>query len=204
MQCFKRCTLVVVGLMLAIGMAAALWVVTIASILNSPDQPRRADAIVVLGADLSRVLEAADLYQGGFATRVILSDPLREKRHERLEQEGVAYPWFEVAGRALLRRRGVPDDAILTFGHRLKSTAEEASMLAKAHPQLKSILLVSSPYHVYRARLIFRDTLKNVEVIGIGSRYEEFPATWWKENETARHAIMETAKLVFYWFGGRM
>ncbi len=204
MQCFKRCTLAIVGLVAIFVIAVSIWALTIAGILNSPDQPRKADAIVVLGADLSRVLEAADLYKSGFATRVLLSDPIRERRFERLEQEGVRIPWFEIAGRELLRRHGVPDDAIATFGHRLKSTAEEARTLATAHPQLKSILLVSSPYHVYRARLIFRDALQDVAVIGIGSRYEEFPAAWWRENESARHALMETFKLMFYLVGGRM
>ncbi len=204
MQCFKRCTLAIVGLVAAIGIAAATWAASIAGILNSPDQPRNADAIVVLGADPSRVLEAADLYKAGFAPRILLSDPIREKRFERLEQEGVAIPWFEIVGRDLLRRHGVPDEAIATFGHRLKSTAEEARALAELHPQLKSILLVSSPYHVYRARLIFRETLRNREVLGIGSKYEEFPTAWWKENETARNALVESVKLIFYWVGGRM
>ncbi|MFN0302292.1 MAG: YdcF family protein [Burkholderiales bacterium] len=204
MQCFKRCTLAIVGLVTAIGIASAVWAASIAGILNSPDQPRNAEAIVVLGADPSRVLEAADLYKAGFAPRILLSDPMREKRFERLEQEGVAIPWFEIVGRDLLRRRGVPDDAIATFGHRLKSTAEEASTLAGLHPELKSILLVSSPYHVYRARLIFRKALRSVEVIGIGSKYEEFPTAWWKENETARNALVESVKLIFYWVGGRM
>ena len=80
MQCFKRCTLAIVGLVTAIGIAAAIWAASIAGVLNSPDQPRNADAIVVLGADPSRVLEAADLYKAGFAPRILLSDPIREKQ----------------------------------------------------------------------------------------------------------------------------
>jgi uncharacterized SAM-binding protein YcdF (DUF218 family) len=190
-------------LMLVCG-ALAWWATSIADFLRAGDVPRRVDAIVVLGADPTRVLEGADLFRAGHAPRVLLSQPTREKRLEAMEAAGVAVPWFEVAGRELLRRRGVPDAAVATFGQRLKSTVEEAQSIAREHPELKAILVVSSPYHVHRSRRIFRDHLPGVEVLGVGSRYEEFPAAWWRDQESARHAIMETLKLVFYLAGGRM
>jgi len=205
MQCFKRCVLagaIMVGIVAA---AAGLWAHNIAAWLVTPDAPRPADAIVVLGADPSRVLEAADLYAAGYAPRILLSNPVREKRFEKLEEVGITFPWFEVAGRELLRRRGVPDAAIGEFGNRLRSTAHEAASLASEQPGVKSLLLVTSPYHVFRARLIFQRQLGgDVAVLGIASRYETFPREWWQDAENARNAIMETVKLGFYLIGGRM
>jgi uncharacterized SAM-binding protein YcdF (DUF218 family) len=197
MHCFKRCTLALVVIVVMI------WASTLAGLLDSSDQPRKVDAIVVLGGDAARILEGAELYRAGYAPRILLSRPAREKRFELLEQEGVPYPWFEVAGRAVLQRRGVPEAAVGEFGDRLVSTVAEARTIARDHPQLKSILLVTSPFHVYRARMIFRDQLPGVEILGVGSRYEPFDPNWWHDPEMTRHAIMETIKLAFYWSGGR-
>jgi uncharacterized SAM-binding protein YcdF (DUF218 family) len=204
MQCFKRCALVIAGLIVMSGIVVIIWVTSIVGLLNSPDQPRKVDAIVVLASELSRVLEAVDLYKAGFATRILLSTPGREKRLEHLERAGVSIPWFEIAGRELLERQGVPKEAISVFGHNLRSTVHEAETVGTQHPSIKSILLVTSPYHVSRSRRIFRDTLKDVEVLGISSRYEALPDVWWKDAESARHVLMESAKYIFYLAGGRM
>lgn len=203
MHCFKRCALALLAATLALAIAAALWATSLARLLDSPDAPRKADAIVVLGGDLSRLIEGADLYREGYAPRVLLSSPQREQRFEALEREGIAYPWFEIVGRELMRLRGVPDEAVAAFGDRLVSTVAEARVIGAQYPQLKSILLVTSPYHVYRARMIFREVLPGVEIIGIASRHEKFERNWWYDPEMMRNAIMESLKLTFYLAGGR-
>lgn len=203
MHCFKRCTLALLAIALLLVGAGMLWVKVLPGVLNSPDMPRKVDAIVVVGGDLSRLIEGADLYREGYAARVLISNPHREARFEALEREGIDYPWFDEIGRDLMRRRGIPAADVTVFGYRLLSTVAEARVIAAQHRQLKSILLVTSPYHVYRARKIFREHLPGVEVIAVGSRYDKFEANWWRDPEMVRNAIMETLKLAFYLAGGR-
>ncbi len=203
MHCFKRCTLALLAACLIVAIAVVVWARSLHGLLASPDPLRKADAIVVLGGDVSRVITGADLYREGLAPRVLLSYPRREERFEELEREGIAYPWFEVAGKELMRLRGIPDEAVGVFGDRLTSTVAEARTIGERYPQLKSILLVTSPYHVYRARMIFREQLPGVEIIGVSARHEKFDPDWWHDPEMMRHAIMESLKLAFYLAGGR-
>lgn len=172
--------------------------------LDSPDAPAKAEAIVVLGNDPTRALAGADLFKAGYAPRVLLSVPYREPRFKYLEQEGISYPWFEVASRTILRNRGVPENAIATFGNELRSTAAEAKVLASLEPRLASLLVVTSPYHVRRARIILRDALPGVELKVVASTYEKLPERWWTEQASARNVMLELAKLAFYVVGGRL
>lgn len=203
MHCFKRCALALLVIAALLVGAGALWVKILPDVLASADEPRKADAIVVLGGDLSRLMDGADLYREGYAPLVLISNPRREERFEALEREGIDYPWFEQTGRELMRRRGIPDSAVIVFGYRLLSTVAEARIISAQHRQLKTILLVTSPYHIYRARKIFREHLPGVEIIAIGSRYDRFEPNWLRDPEMVRHAVMETLKLAFYVAGGR-
>ena len=201
MQCLLRCGAVLLGLAVAIigltaaaGMRASAW-------LSASDTPAKALAIVVLGDEPTRVLEAADLHGAGIATRVLLSAPLRAPRQLRLAEEGVAVPWFEETGAYLLRRRGVPADAVATFGAALQSTYAEGLALAPLVAPGETVVVVTSPYHVRRARLILRDALPGRNVLVVASRYEPLPDAWWTQQEAARNVLLEGLKLA-YWFGG--
>lgn len=204
MQCFKRCVLGFLTIAVLAVVLAAVAAYHIAAWLREADPPQRADAIIVLGDDLTRVLEGADLYRAGHASRVLLSAPLRSPRALTLAQEGLPVLWFEEAGRTLLLRRNVPDAAIATFGKRLRTTVEEARAIRTLFPGGEpTLLVVTSPYHVRRARIIFRDALPHARVLVVASRYELFPDRWWTERDAAPQVVLETAKLAFYMLGGR-
>jgi len=204
MQCFKRCVLGLLTIVLLAVVLAAVSAYHVAAWLRDADPPQRAEAIVVLGNDLTRVLQGADLYRAGFAPRVLLSTPARSPRSLTLAHEGLPVLWFEEAGRTLLLRREVPDAAIATFGRGLRTTSEEARAVRALFPKgTPTLLVVTSPYHVRRARIIFRDTLPDARVLVVASRYEPFPDRWWTDLDAAPQVMLECAKLAFYMLGGR-
>ncbi|MCL4802586.1 MAG: YdcF family protein [Burkholderiales bacterium] len=204
MQCFKRCVLTLLALGAFAAAAAAVAAYNVAGWLRADDPPRRADAIVVLGDEPTRALTGAELYLARHAPRVLLSKPYRSPRRLLAEREGVAQPWFEEAARALLVRKGVPESAIETFGEGMKSTAAEAGALRERFPSgAPTLLVVTSPYHVRRARLILADALPHARVLVVASRHETFPDRWWADREAAPQVLLECAKFVFYFLGGR-
>jgi len=204
MQCFKRCVLGLLTLAVAAAVLAAVGAYHIAGWLSESDPPQRAEAIVVLGDDPTRVLQGADLYRAGHARRVLLAAPARSPRWLRLEQEGLQVPWFEEAGRTLLLRHDVPATAIETFGERLTSTVAEARAIATLFPDgSPTLLVVTSPYHVRRARMIFRDALPHAKVLVVASGHEKFPDRWWSDRDATPQVVLECAKFAFYLLGGR-
>jgi len=134
----------------------------------------------------------------------LTSRPYRSANRQLAEREGIAIPWFEEAGRALLLRKGVPESAIATFGRDLKSTAAEARALRELFSSgSPTLLIVTSPYHVKRARLIIGNALPHARVLVVASRHETFPDRWWADREAAPQVLLECAKFVFYFLGGR-
>jgi uncharacterized SAM-binding protein YcdF (DUF218 family) len=204
MRCFVRCLLNLLILAVILAAAAVAIAPQIPDWLSRSDAPQPADAIIVLGSDPTRVLEGAELYHAGYAKKVYLTVPRRFKRFVILEREGVTVPWFEVAGKMVLVNRGVPADVIGTIGRDLRSTYSEAlATKLLLGDTAKRIIVTSSPAHVNRARMVFRDALPGVEVLVIGNRYEDFPREWWTDPDIARYVVTETVQTIFYLIGGR-
>lgn len=202
MGCLKRCVLAVVALVAAqaailtfVAWHAAAW-------LGADDKPVKADAVLVLGAEPTRAITAADLYQEGFANVIYLSVPRRERRWAALAGDGIRWPWFEETARVLLRNRGVPDSQIRLLGKDLPSTVAEAAEAARTlGARASTLLVVTSRYHVYRARLIFAEALPTTRVLVVASGAEPLPERWWTDQEAVRNVPLELAKLVLYRLG---
>ena len=149
-----------------------LWVV--AEPLRVVDMPRNADAIVVFaggagesatagGGYQERVRQAVDLYDAGYAPRLIFST-------------GIVYAFREAEiMRDLATGLGVPADAII-LEERAGSTYENVTFVRDIARQYASrrVLLVSSPYHMRRALLTWRKQAPDIEVVATpvpGSQY---------------------------------
>ncbi len=202
MGCLKRCVLAVVALVAATVAIVAFVAWHAAAWLGADDMPVKADAVLVLGAEPTRAITAADLYQEGFASVIYLSVPRRERRWAALAGDGIRWPWFEETARVLLRNRGVPDSQIRLLGQDLPSTVAEAAEAARAlGTRAGTLLIVTSRYHVYRARLIFAEALPATRVLVVASGAEPLPERWWTDPEAARNVVLELVKLVFYRLG---
>jgi uncharacterized SAM-binding protein YcdF (DUF218 family) len=202
MTCLKRCALGLLAVLVVVAGAAALLVRQAPRWLAASDAPDKADAIIVLGSEVTRAMTGASLYRQGFARIVYLTVPWREPRYVALETEKIRWPWFDDVARILLRNRGVPDDAIRLLGNDLLSTVAEAREAARVlGPRAGTLLVVTSPYHVHRARKVFSDHLPAARILVVASGEEPLPARWWTDQESARNVLLELAKLVFYKLG---
>jgi uncharacterized SAM-binding protein YcdF (DUF218 family) len=204
MQCLKRCgaaLLAVAAVLLAAG-ATLVWLAP--DWLNDPDAPGKAGAIVILGGDSTRALEAADLYRAGYAPTIYLSAPIRDEHERRLDALGVVMPTEESNTRQILAIRGVPEAAIELLARDMVSTAGEAKAARERLAGVPgTLLIVTSPYHLHRTRMIFRDAMPGRDLRFIGNRYEPFPKAWWTDQAAARSVVLELAKTAYYLAGGR-
>jgi uncharacterized SAM-binding protein YcdF (DUF218 family) len=172
--------------------------------LSDSDPPRKADAIVVLGGGFARPFQAADLYRQGLARKIYVSAPAREHQYRLLDEAGIAYPREEEIARQILLKQGVPASAIEYLGKDLISTAAEARATRELFPRgAPKLLIVTSPYHLRRARMTFTDALPAAEIGMIASSYDPLPQAWWQDQSAARNVLMELAKIAFYRLGGR-
>lgn len=191
-------------LLAAILLIGATALYYAASWLLSPQVPASADAIVVLAGDMRRTRYAADLYRQGFAPQILLSRPATDAREKMLGEMGIAFPKADEINMAVLRVSGIPPQQIAFFGSGSLSTAEEAAHLAARFAgKSPRLLIVTSPYHVRRARKIFSDVIPDAILLVVATPYEEFPVRWWTSQTASRDLLLELAKLSFYLMGGR-
>ncbi len=204
MQCLKRCLLAFLAVVFVMTALAAAGAYFVADWLDDPDAPQKAAAILVLGGGSSRALEAADLYRAGYAPKIYLSEPVRDPNAVQLEALGLHLPREEEMTRAALAARGVPADAVELFIKDALSTAQEAKAAASRFAGVPgTLIVVTSPPHIHRTRIIFRDALPGRSLVVVANHYEKFPHRWWHDQNAAREVVLEVAKTVFYLAGGR-
>lgn len=172
--------------------------------LPAGDAPETSDIVVVLAGDFRRTIYAAELVLAGYADNVLISRPQRSARDRLVEKIGVSLPRAEEIDKQILMIKGVPQDKISVFGEASISTYEEAQVLGKLYKgSSPRLLVVTSPYHVRRARMILGDALPNAQLCIVATPYEEFPEHWWKSQDAARDLLLEVAKIAFFVVGGR-
>jgi uncharacterized SAM-binding protein YcdF (DUF218 family) len=198
--------LLIVLLVLVLAGAAAFWCArNAARWLNNPDPPARADAIIVLAGTYQRAIHAANLYRKGLAPVVYVSVPAPDPAAKELAPLGIRLPPKAEIYEQTLQAMGVPQSAIRRLGRGSLSTFDEAAAAAKEFRAGSRLLLVTSPFHVRRARMIFLDQLED-RGVGINVAavpQEQFPDRWWVSQDAAREVLLEWAKIVFYVLGGR-
>lgn len=192
-----------------LALAGALGGVLLAfagSWLRLTESPGQADVIVVLAGSFERSLYAAELYHQRYATRVAISVPAREAGHRKLEAIGIVLPDPVSVHRQVLLKKGVAAEDILTFGQDSISTVQEAQILRRvfARPGGR-LLVVTSPYHARRARLIFDRVFEGsgTSVAVVATPYEDYRDDWWRSQDSARNTVLEIAKIAYYLVGGR-
>jgi len=155
---------------------------------GSVDQARPADAIVVFGAAeyvghpspvfRARLDHAYQLFERGLAPIIITTGGAG---NDPKYSEGQV-------GRDYLARRGVPDVNLIaeTQAGDTEQSAERVAVILEAN-ELKTALLVSDAYHLYRAkRMMEREGI----AVYTSPRPESIPKTMWGRWQTAlREAV---------------
>ncbi len=191
---------VITSFITAIGIAA----LNVADWLRGSDKPVIGNAAFVLSGPPTRALYAADLYKSGFVKEIYITRPIREDFARMLDDLGIYFPRTEDMSRDILRKNDIPDEHIHIVGNACISTADEADTASEIFKGDKCVvLIVSSPYHVKRAQVIFGDKMKHCQFKVLGTPYENFPRKWWTDQNSAANVILEPAKIIFYKFGGR-
>lgn len=176
---------------------------TLASPLRLSAPPQAADAIVVLaggvgesgqagGGYQERVKRAVELYDSGFAPRMVF-------------ESGYAFAFREAEiMRDLALSLDVPDSAIILETTGVNTYDQVVKVRAVlAERGWRSILLVSSPYHMRRAVSVWRKQAPDVRVVPTPVSQSQFYAHDQGANlDQLRGLAREYAALVWYWWKG--
>lgn len=143
-----------------LALAVAAWLVLCAFLFVWPreDEPRRADAVVVLsGGRKARLEKGLELVRRGVADTLVISD-------------GRADGWIQ-ANR--LCASGSEGFRVLCFKPDPYSTQGEAEAVARLGRRngWRSVALVTSTFHVFRARMLFERCFAG-DVDAVGARYK--------------------------------
>lgn len=184
----------VLGLMTALVVGyGLLW--GIGAILITSDPLRPVEALVLLsGGDKMRVEEVVRTYRAVGAEVVLLTKAEGSRAENWNADELVS--------------KGIPGEAIHFTRGRASSTYEEAHYTFEVLEQLgvKSVLVITDPYHTLRTRWIFRSVYRGsgieVRVRAVQGHWYR-SSTWmfsWRGWETT---LSEVIKLIGYWLGVR-
>lgn len=146
---------------------------------------RKADAIVVLTGGASRIVDAVDLLAAGHGNKLLISGVNPNTTRAELVKSN-------------------PDlerlfDCCIVLGHRAQNTignAFEAARWVKEN-RFKSVILVTSGWHMPRALIEIEKELPGVQLIPhavISDRMRDSP--WWSDPATARLLFVEYVKYI--------
>ena len=172
--------------------------------LDQEDPPQKAAAIAVLSGRLpSRALEAARLYNQGYAPQVWLSYSVEPGA--TLEKFAVPYAGEEFYDRLLLLHEGVPDSAIHILAPPIVNTADEMRTFGQAlrKENLHRIIIVTSKVHTRRVGVLWKHlSAKDGEAIIRGASDDRSdPAHWWRNTGDALDVVREILGLLNAWAG---
>jgi uncharacterized SAM-binding protein YcdF (DUF218 family) len=170
--------------------------------------PARSDAIVMLaGAPAARLLETAALYHREVAPRVALTRERRSAATITAIRRGVTFPEPHDEATRQLRALGVPADAITVLRGRAYSTMSEVRLIARwaYRTRRRSLVVVTSPSHTRRTRLILRRALGPDIALAVRPAAAEFfpRRRWWRHRPAAKLVLSEYQKLANYWLRER-
>jgi uncharacterized SAM-binding protein YcdF (DUF218 family) len=177
---------------------AGLWLVR-------EDPLGKSQAIVVLSGGLpGRALGAAQIYRGGFAEEVWLTQPLEPGA----SMEGLHLPYAgeEQYSRMVLIAQGVPLGNIRLLTPRILNTADELRAVAEAldrQPGANAIV-VTSKAHTRRVRALWKKVSPGHRgrLLVRAATEDSFDAAhWWRSTNDALDVVREYLGLLNAWAG---
>jgi uncharacterized SAM-binding protein YcdF (DUF218 family) len=168
----------------------------VGSVLIIQDDLQPADLIHVLGGDVERIDYGIELYKQGYGKKILFTGgrvelPLVNATYSQLAQE-------------YAESKGVPAEAILPDESMATSTYEEVLELQeilKNDSSLQSLIIVSSPYHLRRARWIFNKILGHhvkLQFAPVPFEKSRHKQRWWTNELSLQTVVNEYLKMPFY------
>lgn len=155
------------------------------------DAVKPADAIVVLGGhEKERVQYAAQLYDQGFSKLIVMSG----RQALKMKQQAVL--------------AGVPQDKILLETKTMHTYQHPLFVKALLKEQgIKSVIVVSSPYHMRRVKMLFDRAFHNsgITLLYCPAEKSWFDARhWWRSSDGRRVIYSEYVKMAVNALGVRV
>lgn len=190
---------------IAIGLAVAClllfvfreqWLMAIGNFLIVEDDLHPANVIHVIAGENYRIDYAIQLYHQGYGKKIFLTG-------------GGWCPTHHVVHEGEWRQRsldqGVLPEDIIIDSSRIMSTYQEAELLKswieESPAPIRSVIVVSDPFHMRRARWTFSKVLENhieVQMSPVTFNQLPFQKEWWKDAESRKYVLEEYQKLIYY------
>ncbi len=162
-------------------------------IIQDPLKP--VDVIHVIAGNDYRTEYAIQLYKQGYAGQIFFTGGWCTSHHY----------YHGLHGQQLARGAGVPLEATATDESTVTSTYDEALRLKARIDQsptpVRSVMVVSDPFHMRRARWTYRQVLgSGIEIVMAPVPFEKTPfeQKWWGDDDSRRNVKDEYLKLVYY------
>ncbi|MBK9357740.1 MAG: YdcF family protein [Bacteroidales bacterium] len=200
---FTRHTAINIGIIVLILFLFTLILRLAGNYLVREEPLYKADAaIILMGSITDRVLQASDLYQEGYFEKLILVEE-NMGPVEALVIRGARLISNTEQCRQAAVDLGIPDSCITVLPGRAASTQKEALIARNylaGHPEISSLLIITSASHTRRAAMIFRKVLKGdrkIEILTSPSIYSSFRAEkWWRYRESRQDVVYEYIKIL--------
>jgi uncharacterized SAM-binding protein YcdF (DUF218 family) len=202
-----RAVLVAV-LFIAVLAGLSLWaLLRVGSWLVVEDPLARAAAIVVMGGHVPfRAMEAAALYNASWAPEVWLTRAASGPEEAALARLGLNTEIGDTAvNRVVLKRLGVPPDAVRVLTPGARNTVEEVHVIADTVTRggADRVIIVTSKPHSRRVRAIWHAVVGSSPQAVV--RYAESdafdPEHWWRRTSDALAVSREVLGLMNVWTG---
>lgn len=207
MRTFARFILQAVGLITILSIILGFCLLFFAGYwMDVNEDPIKAEYILPLAGNGHRLIKAAELYRAGYAPTILISNAIQlpPSRLSKLKWK-MGYPKHsrDQFNKLLLNILGAQSAKLEPFGNGHISTVEEVEAL-KIHLNglTPRILVVTSPYHARRAKMIFKEILPECSISVTVTDDGTFEQRWWKDQTSAQNLIMEFAKTAHYLVGG--
>jgi uncharacterized SAM-binding protein YcdF (DUF218 family) len=154
----------------------------IGALLSAADVAGKADVIICLSGSEDRIGKAAAMLRAGLAEKVVATTDL--------------------AYRQMLAAKVLPEQ-ILRADWSADSTYEEGLLVWKllSGKSYVSALVVSDPFHLYRARWTLRHFFSDgsMALSFVSSDAPSLQGFWWSNRSSRLFVLSELPKIVYYW-----
>lgn len=189
-------TVTIVVVCAALFLAREPILLAIGDLLVMQDQLQPADVIHVIAGLGYRTDYAIQLYKQGYGKMIFFTGGWCTFHHLYHGQHG----------RALALEQGVPPEAIAIDESQVTSTYAEVVQLKEFITQsptpVRSVIVVSDPYHMRRARWTYRHVLGDqVSVLMAPVPFELTPyqRRWWTDEASRQYVKDEYLKTFYYY-----
>jgi uncharacterized SAM-binding protein YcdF (DUF218 family) len=200
----KRQWLIPAGIFLGLLVVGTVVFLNLARWFVVEDPLGHADAIVVLSGHMpERALEAARLFQAGYAEQIWISQP--DSPQQALKQMKIVYLGEDFYNEKVLLAQKIPLDDVHILEHAVANTEEEVREVAKEMQRTKvhNVILVTSKPHTRRVRIVWKK-LAGGDLHAIVRYANDDPfdeAHWWRHTQDALDLVREFLGVLNAWAG---